>query len=218
MDEELEGPEPKISDAEVLLGISFLGLVDIVEMIPFLNFLGDFGITDAIVFPFSQIYLRMKGAHGTYMLVGNLLELVPVVGWMPIRTAGFIITVWIDRHPKVSAAVQAVSSVKGIGTGVAGAGAADAAQAAEGAAKGAAAGAEATAAGLGAEAGGAAQAAEGALKAEGGETMELGPKAGTLRELKESLENIPEPEAISPPEGDDGAELDDNVVDLKKAA
>lgn len=211
MDEELEGREPKISDAEVLLGVFFLGLVDIVEMIPFLNFLGDFGITDAIVFPFSQIYLRMKGVRGAYMLVGNILELIPVVDWLPIRTATFLITVWVDRHPKVGAAVQAVASVKGLGGAAAGG---EVTQAAEGTAKGAAGAYSGAESDLAAAASGA--------PATGGEAADLGPKKGTLRELRESLENIPSTEEVDGAEEnqaeDEVEESEDNVIDLKNAA
>ena len=112
MNEE-EKPQPKISLPEALFVGSFVALADAVELVLVFFLLDDFWISDAIAFPATQIYLRMKGVKGTYSLVGNGLELVPYVGWLPLRTIGFAITVWLDHHPKLEAAALGVTAIAG---------------------------------------------------------------------------------------------------------
>jgi hypothetical protein len=153
MDE--EKPEPKISLPEAIFVGSLIVLADTVEFILLFFGLDDFWISDAIAFPSTQIYLRMKGVRGTYSLVANLLELIPYLGDLPFRTIGFVLVVWFDHHPKVEAVVKKAAAVA----------VAVAATAATGGATAPAAGA--VAAGGGAAAGGAAAAGAGAAAAEG---------------------------------------------------
>jgi hypothetical protein len=102
--------EPKISLPEALIaGPLLFGIPDLIELL--LGFFGidTLGITDAIAFPGSQIYLRMKGVKSTYALMGNILELIPYVGVLPLRTIGYIAVVWLDHHPKAEAAIGAAA-------------------------------------------------------------------------------------------------------------
>ena len=106
---EEEKPEPKISTPEAILVIMVLMLADGIELLLLFLALDDFWISDAIAFPLTQFYLRMKGVKGTASLVANLLELIPYVGWLPLRTMGFAIVVYLDHHPKLGAVTMSVS-------------------------------------------------------------------------------------------------------------
>ena len=105
--------EPKISLPEAIFVGSWIMLIDAIEMIPILNFLGDFGITDALAFPATTIYFFMKGVPPLFGLAGNVLELFPILGWLPLRTLGFILTIVADHNPKL----QKVAEVADVATG-----------------------------------------------------------------------------------------------------
>lgn len=111
--------EPKILLAEAIFVGLFIFGVDVVEMIPVVNILvGDIPLTDILAFPATQIYLRMKGVRGTYQFFGNALEVIPVVGWFPLRTAGFVITVIADHYPTLTKlAKRGVTSTTGAAKG-----------------------------------------------------------------------------------------------------
>lgn len=102
------GDEPKLTETEIiLLGLFFLTLdaLDWAEVgVP---------ITDAIAFPVSQIYLRIKGVPSGKMLGGNLLELIPLADYLPMRTAAFLWTAWIDRHPTAGGILKAAEKMQG---------------------------------------------------------------------------------------------------------
>jgi len=110
---EEEKPEPKISTPEAILVIMVLMLADGIELLLLFLALDDFWISDAIAFPLTQFYLRMKGVKGTASLVANLLELIPYVGWLPLRTIGFATVVYLDHHPKLGAVTMKAASVMG---------------------------------------------------------------------------------------------------------
>lgn len=99
-----EEPEdqPKISLPELVFITPFFIITDTIGMALAFFGLDDFGLIDLFQFPISQIYLRMKGVRGTAMLVGNVLETLPYVGALPNETVSWLITVWLDRHPKVA--------------------------------------------------------------------------------------------------------------------
>lgn len=92
------GQQAKISVPEVLIVSAFLLLVDIVELAILFVGADDFWITDALAFPATQIYLRWKGVRGTYSLALNVIELIPYVGWLPLKTLGFLLAAWVDRR------------------------------------------------------------------------------------------------------------------------
>ena len=110
----MDDNKPKISPIEAILMLMFVGLADAAEF--FFEF---FIITawlswivDIIVFPVTQLWLRFKGIKGTYNLVSNLLEFLPLVSALPLRTAGMIVTIIIDRNPKLKEKVEKYASVK----------------------------------------------------------------------------------------------------------
>ncbi|MBI5220476.1 MAG: hypothetical protein HY978_01405 [Candidatus Liptonbacteria bacterium] len=104
-DDQRSSSGPKIPSAEALLVGALILLADILDYIPGVGL----GVTDAIAFPSEQIYMRTKGVKGNYALIGNLLELIPVVGdVLPLRTAAFLVTIYVDRHPKSALAATAL--------------------------------------------------------------------------------------------------------------
>jgi hypothetical protein len=108
MDEELQQPEPKISDVEAILIGTFLGILDIIDIIPIA---GD--ITDIATTPLN-FYFWSKGIQSTTFVVSQLLDLVPVVQEFPSRTIAWGITVYMDRHPKQFAALQTATAIAGV--------------------------------------------------------------------------------------------------------
>jgi|GEM_PF-1571127 len=123
-----EKHEPKISLPEAIYVGLFVFTADALEAGLLLFGLDDFGISDVIAFPATQIYLRMKGVRGMFMLMGNIAEVFPYVGWMPLRSIGFWATVIVDHNPQLGKVVTTVTAVTKGGatttTGMPGAGAA----------------------------------------------------------------------------------------------
>lgn len=224
--------EPKISLPEAVLVGMLIALADAIEFVLVLVGLDDFWISDAVAFPATQIYLRMKGVRGTYGLVANVAELIPYAGWLPMRTIGFGITVWLDHHPKAEAAVGKAIAVAGaaagtVPTGGAAAPTAGAAAAGKEAASGAAATGAATpgrvgaapTGGAGVAAAGGETAAAGVVAERVGVAKEISPEA--LGEEKSIFEKLREPmEELPELKKKEDVELDDeyNQINLKKAA
>lgn len=103
--------QPKISLPEVIFVGTLLFVVpDTLEIVFALVGVDDFGVSDVIFFPAAQFYLRMKGVRGSYSLVTGGLEVIPYVGALPLRTIGFLITAWLDHHPRAAGAVALVGS------------------------------------------------------------------------------------------------------------
>jgi hypothetical protein len=111
MDEELQQPEPKISDVEAILIGTFLGILDLIDIIPIA---GD--ITDIATTPLN-FYFWSKGIKSTTFVVSQLLDLVPIVQEFPSRTIAWGITVYLDRHPQQFAALQTATAIAGIAEG-----------------------------------------------------------------------------------------------------
>lgn len=108
MDEEIQKPEPKISDVEIILiGVFYLGL-DAIDLIPAA---GD--ITDVIAAPMG-FYYWMKGLNGTAFLASEAIEAIPGAQEIPfVRTITWGINIWLDRHPKLQATFATVEAVGG---------------------------------------------------------------------------------------------------------
>src|SRR3972149_6341099 len=94
--------EPKISLAEAFLLVSYIALTDLIGIILVFFLLDDFFILDILTFPVTQLYFRMKGVKGNYDMMTSVAELVPYVGALPLRTAGVLLVIWADRHPKAA--------------------------------------------------------------------------------------------------------------------
>ena len=92
--------QPKISLVEAFILLSYIGLTDVVGLVLVLFGLDDFFILDILTFPVTQIYFRMKGIpKAGYDVAGNVAELIPYLGALPIRTLGVALVIWADRHP-----------------------------------------------------------------------------------------------------------------------
>ena len=109
---EEEKPQPKIDYVEALYAGFFLFVLpDIIELV-LMFFLGDsWFLTDIFFDPAEQLYLYLKGVKGIYVLIGNIVELIPFIGDLPIRTTTFIITVWVEHHPKIKQTAEVTSKV-----------------------------------------------------------------------------------------------------------
>ncbi len=100
----MEEEGKKISIVESLLLVMYIGLTDLIGIVLVFFGLDDFFILDILTFPVTQLYFRMKGVKATANLVSNILELIPYVGALPIRTIGLIITIYLVNHPKMPVA------------------------------------------------------------------------------------------------------------------
>lgn len=89
--------ERKISFLEAVLLVTYIGLTDLVGIILVIFGLDDFFILDLFTFPVTQIYFRFKGIDkAQYDLAMNLLELIPYIGALPLRTFGIIMVIRED--------------------------------------------------------------------------------------------------------------------------
>ncbi|MDD5430992.1 MAG: hypothetical protein PHP03_02095 [Candidatus Pacebacteria bacterium] len=93
----MENEEPKISTVEIVFITPFLLIADAVGVFLVIIALDDMGLIDVLMFPFNQIYLRMKGVRATTMLVGSILELLPYIGALPMYTLTWALTIAADR-------------------------------------------------------------------------------------------------------------------------
>ncbi len=90
--------KPKISTVEALLLLMYIGATDLVGFLLIFVGLDDFFLLDLLTFPVTQIYFKMKGVKANYAFVTNILELVPYLGALPLRTIGVAAVIWMDRH------------------------------------------------------------------------------------------------------------------------
>ncbi len=89
---------PKISTTEAVFLILAGIIADLINWIPVVNW-----VVAAVMFPITQIYFRIKGVRGHYALIGNILELIPVLSVLPAYTLAMAATVYLDRHPELMA-------------------------------------------------------------------------------------------------------------------
>ncbi len=104
--------EPKISLEEIVIITPYLLLLDGLGILLVAVGMDDFFILDAVRFPVTQLYMRFKGVKGTSMLIGNILELIPYVGGLPISTVAWLITIYLDRHPEKAEILSALGGIK----------------------------------------------------------------------------------------------------------
>ncbi len=113
MNGELE-PEPKISPVEAFLMIGLAAVFDILDF--FATFLDVFfGAGELVKFFINVVasavlwlWAMIKGVGPERTLAGALLEFVPAVNALPIRTAMMVATVWLDRHPEQAEIAESV--------------------------------------------------------------------------------------------------------------
>lgn len=116
MDEEREEYEPKISLVEILLILPCLLILDILEIVVVVVGLDDFWIGDILATPVT-LYLWFKGVSFERYLAAQLLEFLPYIGALPLLSIGFLLVVFLDRNPKLEAAVGTVAAAGGVARG-----------------------------------------------------------------------------------------------------
>ena len=106
--------EKKISLPETILLTLYIGFTDLIGIALIIFGLDDFWILDIMTFPVTQFYFRMKGVRATADLVANVLELIPYIGALPIRTIGLWLTIYLANRPeKLGIAGLAAGMAKG---------------------------------------------------------------------------------------------------------
>lgn len=98
--------EKKISLPETIILILYFGFLDLVGVILVFFGLDDFFILDILTFPVSQFYFRIKGVKCAADLAASILELIPYLGSLPIKTIGVCLTIYLANHPKITEIAQ----------------------------------------------------------------------------------------------------------------
>ena len=110
-----EETEKNFSLVEIILMMMIVIPVDILEpivdLISPMPVLGQIALAmmwfiDLIVLFIIQFWLIMKGEKGLWALSANLLELIPYVNALPLRTLGVILTIYLANHPALSKVAQ----------------------------------------------------------------------------------------------------------------
>ena len=110
------GHTGEISDVEAIILVMVVGGIDLVEAI--LTFVAP-GFAEIVkwlinfsIWPLIQFYLIMKGIRGVYYLYGSIMEFIPLINFLPMRTAAIIFTIYMSRHPELLAKVQKLMPAK----------------------------------------------------------------------------------------------------------
>ncbi len=84
--------QPKISAPEAFFLIIVAVIADLINWIPFVNWLVTF-----VTLPGFQFYFMIKRVKGYAAVVGNLIELIQFLSFLPAITAGVLGVIIIDR-------------------------------------------------------------------------------------------------------------------------
>lgn len=105
MNEE-NNPEPKINGIEALIMISVSAFFDIADFLAtfFDALLGVGELIKVFINVVASVTLWlwaiMRDVGSTRILAGSLLEFVPIMNTLPMRTVVTAMTIWLDWHPK----------------------------------------------------------------------------------------------------------------------
>lgn len=102
-------PDKKISTVEnVLVSMVLIFASITVAIMNFTVILAPFTpLVNLPVFAGMQFYLRIKGIKPIKMLVGSLLEFIPILNILPIDIVTWIVTVIMENNPKITAVASA---------------------------------------------------------------------------------------------------------------
>ncbi len=100
--------DQKNNTAAILIG-AFIALTDAIGILLAFFGLDDFLVLDVITWPLTAIYFIYNKRGGWYNTAANLLELIPYVGALPIRTVGFLLG--LKNGPKQDEAANAGQNV-----------------------------------------------------------------------------------------------------------
>src|SRR3989344_8425880 len=92
--------DKKISLPETILLNLYIIPFDILGLVLVFFGVDDFWIIDILTFPVTQFYFRMKGAKASADLVASVVELIPYVGALPIKSIGMNISIYLTNHPE----------------------------------------------------------------------------------------------------------------------
>mgnify|MGYP001574548836 CR=1 FL=1 len=102
---------PKITGVEAFLLLVFVGFLDLIGVLLLLIGLDDFFLLDSGTAA-TQFYLRRKGVKATYDLAMGLVEMIPYVGALPLKTIGVIMVIWADWRGSESRAESAAEELQ----------------------------------------------------------------------------------------------------------
>ncbi len=103
-DEGEETTPKKFTEAEMVILLLYIGFTDLVGILIVCFALDDVGIIDILTFPVTQFYFRMKRVNSNFDLVGNVVEVIPYIGALPIRTIVCWMTMQAANNPGGKAA------------------------------------------------------------------------------------------------------------------
>jgi len=97
-------PEALLMLLTVLFADLFEGLISIVGVVPFLTLVtvGISFLINLFVWAGIQFWLIMKGERGSWFLAGSILEFIPFINILPLRTVTCAISIYLANHPKAS--------------------------------------------------------------------------------------------------------------------
>lgn len=91
--------QKKISLPEIIIILLYIVPLDALGLILLLFGLDDFWIIDMLTFPVTQFYFRIKGVRAGADLIASMVELIPYVGTLPIKTVGVVLTIYLTNNP-----------------------------------------------------------------------------------------------------------------------
>jgi len=107
--------KPKFSLVEIVLILMIVVPFDALEIVAGLispiPIIGQIALVfmhlgDWIILFIVQFWLIMKGLRGTWALTANLLEFIPLIDMLPLRTLGIIITIILANRPETAAVIK----------------------------------------------------------------------------------------------------------------
>ncbi|MFA5098807.1 MAG: hypothetical protein WC461_01130 [Candidatus Paceibacterota bacterium] len=106
--------QKKISLVEALLMVLLNLFADIVDIVfNFLALIPAIGVVMFLmapiisfsVFAITEFWLIMKGGMGfrkqISIIAGNILDVIPLLSFLPIKTAGVLIAIYMINHPEI---------------------------------------------------------------------------------------------------------------------
>lgn len=98
--------QPKISLPEIIMMILLSLLSEVLDIV-------DFGWV--IGFPL-QFWVFLRGGDFSFKkqgasIIGNVLEVIPILNWFPIRTITLIISIYMINHPEKSGVLGKVAGL-----------------------------------------------------------------------------------------------------------
>ncbi|KKQ21468.1 MAG: hypothetical protein US36_C0019G0004 [Candidatus Wolfebacteria bacterium GW2011_GWC1_37_10] len=93
--------DKKIPLPATILIMLYIGLLDLVGILLVFVGLDDFLILDILTFPVTQFYFRIKGVAANADLAASILELIPYVGALPIKSIGVALTIYLANRQKI---------------------------------------------------------------------------------------------------------------------